>query len=75
MQKKLCSECGEIAEVSLCQIVSSVGRATRQQRCSISTLLLRGRVYRAESSSSERLGLRGIHKPLSEAFTALAERL
>ena len=37
MQKKSCSECGEPAEVSLCQIVSTVGRAPRLQRCGTST--------------------------------------
>ncbi len=37
MQTKLCSECGEPAEVSLCQILSTVGRKKREQRCSTST--------------------------------------
>jgi hypothetical protein len=37
MQKKSCSECGEPADVSLCQIVSTVGRAPRGQLCSKST--------------------------------------
>ena len=71
MQKKLCSECGETADVSLCQIVSSVGRAPRQQRCSVSTAFcaacLQGRI-----KLLRRLGLHGIQKPLSEAFTTLA---
>jgi hypothetical protein len=72
MQKKLCSECGETAEVSLCQIVSSVGRAPRKQRCSISTAFcaacLQGRI-----KLLRRLGLHGIQKPLGEALTALAD--
>ena len=72
MQKKSCSECGEPAEVSLCQIVSTVGRAPRQQRCTTSTAFcaacLQGRIklLRVE-------GLHGIQKPLSEALTALAD--
>jgi hypothetical protein len=72
MQKKSCSECGADAEVSLCQIISTVGRAPRQQRCSTSTALcaacLQGRI-----TLLRRLGLHGIQKPLSEAFTTLAE--
>lgn len=64
MQKRLCSECGETADVSLCQIVSSVGRAPRQQRCSVSTAFcaacLQGRI-----KLLRRLGLHGIQKPLS----------
>jgi hypothetical protein len=72
MQKKLCSECDRDAEVSLCQIVSSVGRAPRQQKCSISTpfcaACLQGRI-----KLLRRLGLHGIQKPLGDAFTALAE--
>lgn len=70
MQKKLCSECGEIAEVSLCQILSTVGREARKQQCSTSTAFcaacLQGRI-----KLLRRLGLRGIHKPLGEAFTSL----
>jgi hypothetical protein len=70
MRKKLCSECGEIAEVSLCQILSTVGRTPRRQRCSMSTSFcapcLQGRIKRLR-----RLGLHDIHKPLSEAFTTL----
>jgi hypothetical protein len=73
MHKKLCSECGEIAEVSLCQILSTVGRTPRRQRCSLSTSFcaacLQGRI-----KLLRRLGLHGIQKPLSEAFTTLADR-
>lgn len=72
MQKKLCSECGEIAEVSLCQILSTVGRTPRRQRCSMSTSFcapcLHGRI-----KLLRRLGLHGIQKPLSEAFTTLTD--
>jgi hypothetical protein len=72
MQKKLCSECGEIAEVSLCQILSTVGREARKQQCSTSTPFcapcLRNRI-----KLLQRPGLRGIHKPLGEAFTTLAD--
>jgi hypothetical protein len=71
MQKKLCSECGEVAEVSLCQILSTVGREARKQQCSTSTPFcvpcLRSRI-----KLLQRLGLRGIHKPLGDAFTTLA---
>jgi hypothetical protein len=71
MQKRLCSECGEIAEVSRCQILSTVGRTDRQQRCSTSTpfcaACLQGRI-----KLLRRLGLYGIQKPLGEALTALA---
>lgn len=72
MAQKSCSECGGTAEVSLCQIISTVGRTPRQQRCSTATAFcaacLQGRV-----KLLRRLGLHGIQKPLGEAFTALAE--
>jgi hypothetical protein len=72
MQKKLCSECGGTAEVSVCQIVSTVGRTPRHQRCSTSTAFcaacLQGRI-----KLLRRLGLHGIQQPLGEAFTALAD--
>jgi hypothetical protein len=71
MQKKLCSECGEIAEVSLCQILSTFG-GDRKQQCTTSTPFcapcLRNRI-----KLLQRLGLRSIHKPLGEAFTTLAD--
>jgi hypothetical protein len=71
MQKKLCSECGSEAEVSLCQIISTVGRSPRKQRCGVAVAFcgpcLQGRVKLLRRS-----GLLGIQKPLSEAFTALA---
>jgi hypothetical protein len=72
VQKKLCSECGDVAEVSLCQILSTVGRESRKQQCTTSTPFcapcLRNRI-----KLLQRLGLRGIHKPLGEAFTTLAD--
>ena len=71
MQKKSCSECGEPAEMSLCQIISTVGIAPRQQRCTTSTAFcaagLQGRI-----KLLCREGLHGIHKPLSETYTAMA---
>jgi hypothetical protein len=71
MQKRLCSECGEVAEVSLCQILSTVGREARKQQCSTSTPFC-APCLRSRIKLLQRLGLRGIHKPLGEAFTALA---
>ena len=71
MQKKLCSECGEVAEVSLCQILSTVGREARKQQCSTSTPFCAS-CLRSRIKLLQRLGLRGIHKPLGEAFTTLA---
>jgi hypothetical protein len=72
MQKRECSECGGEADVSLCQIVSTVGRTPRKQRCSTATAFcaacLQGRI-----KLLRRLGLHGIQKPLGEAFTALAD--
>ena len=72
MQKRLCSECGEVAEVSLCQILSTIGRTPRRQRCSMSTSFcapcLQDRIKLLRRSS-----LQGIQKPLSEAFTTLAD--
>lgn len=72
MQKKSCSECGEPAEISLCQILSTVGRAKRQQQCTTSTAFcaacLQGRI-----KLLRRLGLHGIQRPLGDAFTALAD--
>jgi hypothetical protein len=71
MQTKSCSECGMPAEVSLCQIVSTVGRAPRWQRCSTSTAFCAA-CFEARVKLLRGVGLRGIHEPLSEAFTALA---
>ena len=73
MQKKLCSECGEIAEVSLCQIRlhgrPSGSKATMQHsRRAFCAACLQGRI-----KLLRRLGLHGIHKPLGEAFTTLAD--
>ena len=72
MQKKSCSECGMPAEVSLCQIVSTVGRAPRLQRCSKSIAFcaacLEGRIKLLCGS-----GLHGIQQSLGEAFTTLAD--
>ena len=72
MQKKSCSECGMPAEVSLCQIVSTVGRAPRQQRCSVSTAFCAA-CFGARIELLRGIGLHGIQKALSEAFTSLAE--
>ena len=71
MQKKLCSECGEIAEVSLCQILSTVGREARRQQCTTSTPFCAS-CLQSRIKLLQRLGLRGIHKPLGAAFTTLA---
>ena len=71
MQPKSCSECGMPAEVSLCQIVSTVGRAPRLQRCSISTAFCAA-CFEARIKLLGGVGLGGIRQPLSEAFTALA---
>lgn len=72
MTTKLCSECGGEAELSLCQILSTVGRTPRQQRCSTATAFcapcLQSRVKLLPHS-----GLRGIQRPLDKAFTALAD--
>jgi hypothetical protein len=72
MQKKLCSECGEPAEVSLCQIVSTVGRTPRQQRCS-RTVAFCVACFEARIQLLCGVGLSGIQNPLSEAFTSLAD--
>ena len=71
MQRKLCNECGAPADVSLCQIVSTVNRSPRLQRCTTSTAFciacLQERIKLMHG-----LDLHGIHEPLGEAFTALA---
>jgi hypothetical protein len=72
MQTKLCSECGKPAEVSLCQILSTVGRANRQQRCSTSMPFCAA-CLQSRIKLLRRLGLHGIHQPLEDAFTALAD--
>ena len=71
MQKKSCSECGMPADVSLCQIVSTVGRAPRHQRCSTATAFCTA-CFGARIKLLRGVGLRGIQRPLREAFTALA---
>ena len=72
MQRKQCDECGADAEVSICQIISTIGRAPRQQKCSESKAFcaacLAGRF-----NLLRRLGLRSLQQPASEALTALAE--
>ena len=72
MLKKLCSVCGGAAEISLCQIVSTVGRAPRLQRCTTATPFCAACLQRCVTLLHV-AGLPGIEKPLGEAFTALAE--
>lgn len=71
MLKKICSECNEPAEISLCQIISTVGRTPRQQRCSTSTPLCAA-CLQSRINLLRKFGLHGIQRPLSEAFTTLA---
>jgi hypothetical protein len=71
MQTKLCSECGHPAEVSLCQILSTVGRKAREQRCSTSMPFCAA-CLQSRIKLLCRLGLHGLHQPLEDAFTALA---
>lgn len=73
MTKRSCSECGSDAELSLCQIISTVGRTPRHQRCSTATAFC-AVCLQSRLKLLRRLGLRGIHQPLGEAFTELAER-
>jgi len=73
MTQRSCSECGGTAEVSLCQIISTVGRTPRFQRCSKATAFCAA-CLQSRLKLLRRLGLRGIHRPLGEAFTELAER-
>jgi len=72
MQTKSCSECGMPAEVLLCQIVSTVGRAPRRQRCSTSTAFCAA-CFGARIDLLRGVGLHGIQQSLSKAFTALAD--
>lgn len=72
MDPKLCSECGEVAQVSLCQIVSSLRYKPRKQRVGTSVAFC-APCLQSRIRLLQRLGLRGIHKPLGEALTALAE--
>ena len=72
MEPKLCSECGETAEVSLCQIVSSLRYRPRKQKVGTSVAFC-APCLQSRIRLLQRLGLRGIHKPLGEALTALAE--
>jgi hypothetical protein len=73
MEPKLCSVCGKPAEVSMCQILSTVGRGDRKQQCSVSTPFCAA-CLQSRIKLLQRLGLHGIHKPLGDAFTTLAER-
>jgi hypothetical protein len=72
MDPKLCSECGEVAQVSLCQIVSSLRYSPRQQRVGTSIAFC-APCLQSRIRLLQRLGLHGIHKPLGEALTALAD--
>ena len=72
MQKKRCSVCGGVAEVSLCQIVSTVGRAPRLQRCTTATPFCAACLQHCVTFLHA-AGLPGIEKPLGAAFTALAK--
>jgi len=72
MKRKLCSECGDEAAISLCQILSTVGTTPRKQRCTTATAFCAA-CLQARVKLLRRLGLHGIQKPLGEAFTALAE--
>ena len=73
MEPKLCSECGEAAEVSLCQILSTVGRGDRKQQCSTATPFC-ATCYGVASSFCNVWAYTVSIKPLGEAFTTLAGR-
>jgi hypothetical protein len=72
MKRKLCSECGDDAAISLCQILSTVGTTPRKQRCTTATAFCAA-CLQSRVKLLRRLGLQGLHKPLGEAFTALAD--
>lgn len=72
MKTKTCSECGNPAELSLCQILSTVGRTPRQQRCSTATLFCRA-CLRGRVNLLRQPGLLSIQEALSAVFTALAD--
>jgi hypothetical protein len=72
MESKLCSECGEVAQVALCQMVSSLGHSPRKQRVGKSTAFC-APCLQSRIRLQRRLGLHSIQKPLDEALTALAE--
>ena len=72
MKRRLCSECGNEAAISLCQILSTVGTTPRKQRCT-TAIAFCAACLQSRVKLLDRLDLHGIQKSLGEAFTALAE--
>jgi hypothetical protein len=68
--QKLCSECGKAADVSLCQILSTVGRGPRLQRCSASVPFCIA-CLQHHLNLLDSVGCLSVQRPLSGTFTAL----
>ena len=74
MQTKPCSVCGSHAALSLCYILSTIGRSPRKQQCSSTTPLCFACLQRLAATIGT-LGPSSPQKPLVDAYTALAARL
>lgn len=73
MQTKPCSVCGSDATVSLCYILSTIGRSPRKQQCSSATPLCIACLQRLGAAIST-LGPSSPQQPLVDAYTALVAR-
>jgi hypothetical protein len=69
---KQCSRCESPAELSLCFLLSTVGRANRLQKCSRGTLLC-NRCMRGLLTSLARVTPRGVQSRLVEAYTTISD--
>ena len=71
MQRKICSLCGNPANISLCFLASTVGQSPRMQGAAKAILFCTGCVQ-ASVCGREPEGLSGVRQRVSEALEALA---
>ena len=71
MVAKLCSQCGTPADFSVCYLLSTIGRAKRQQKCTASVPFC-GLCFRRLLSQLATAAPASLVRPLSAAYTAMA---
>lgn len=73
MPLRSCSQCGDAAAFSLCNLISTVAVTPRQQKCGIATLFCSACIQRVVEllAISEHSPLRNLSESLSGTYTAL----
>jgi hypothetical protein len=73
MKLRSCSQCGNPAAFSLCNLISTVASSPRQQKCGIATLYCSTCIQRVVEflAASGHSPLQSLSQPLSAAYTAL----